>query len=161
MKSTEERGTRRSIYAAFTANPLIAVSKFAQSAVIEIAHLEQMPGVTAFDNSFDFPGVAIIRTMRFPYEHLKANPDALGWWTYLFTHARDRVLVGEGGYKGKADDSGMVEIGYAIVPAYRGHGLATEVARGFIDHAFSHACRAKRLNEGAGEGRNESCWNDA
>ena len=77
--------------------------------------------------------------MRFLYEHLKANPDALGWWTYLFVNAKDRVLVGTGGYKGKADESGMVEIGYAIVPAYRGRGLATEAARGFIDHAFLHA----------------------
>lgn len=101
--------------------------------------LEQMLGVTVFDDWFDFPGVAGIEAMRFTYERLKDDPDALGWWTYLFVHVEDNVLVGPGGYNGKADESGMVEIGYAIVPAYRRRGLATEAAQGLIDHAFSHA----------------------
>ena len=79
--------------------------------------LEQMLGVAVFDDGFDFPGVANLETMRFMYEYLKANPDALGWWTYLFIHVQDQTLIGQGGYKGKADESGMVEIGYAIVPA--------------------------------------------
>jgi ribosomal-protein-alanine N-acetyltransferase len=100
--------------------------------------LEQMLGVTVFDDWFDFPGVAGIEAMRFMHEYLKANPDALGWWTHLFVHAKDKVLIGLGGYKGKADETGMVEIGYAIIPAYRGRGLATEAAQGLIDHAFTH-----------------------
>ncbi len=99
--------------------------------------LEQMLGVTVFNDWFDFPGVASIEAIRFSYEYLKANPDALGWWTYFFIHIKDNVLVGLGGYKGKADESGMVEIGYAIIPPYRCRGLATEAAQGFIDYAFS------------------------
>lgn len=101
--------------------------------------LERMLNVTAFEDWFDFPGVADIEAMRFLSEHLKANPDELDWWTYLFIHVEDSVLIGMGGYKGRADNSGMVEIGYAVVPAYRRRGLATEAARGLIDHAFSHA----------------------
>jgi RimJ/RimL family protein N-acetyltransferase len=31
-----------------------------------------------------------------------------------------------------------VEIGYAIIPAYRDRGLATEAAQGLVDYAFSH-----------------------
>jgi len=100
--------------------------------------LEQMLGVTVFDDWFDFPGVAGIEAMQSMYEYLKANPDVLGWWTRLFVHAKDKVLIGLGGYKGKADETGMVEIGYAIIPAYRGRGLATEAAQGLIDHAFAH-----------------------
>ena len=37
-----------------------------------------------------------------------------------------------------ADESGVVEIGYAIIPAYRCRGLATEAAQGLIAYAFSH-----------------------
>lgn len=102
-------------------------------------HLEQMLGITVFKDWFNFPDVASIEAIQFSYDYLKANPDAIGWWTYLFIHVNDRVLVGLGGYKGKADESGMVEIGYAIVPDYQGRGLATEAAQGLIDHAFSHA----------------------
>jgi ribosomal-protein-alanine N-acetyltransferase len=98
-----------------------------------------MLGVTVMDDSFDFPGVMTIEAMRFMYEYLKSDPDTLGWWTYLFVHVEDRVLIGPGGYKGKADKAGMVEIGYAVVPAYRGRGLATEAAKGLIDRAFAHS----------------------
>jgi hypothetical protein len=34
------------------------------------------------------------------------------WDGYFFIHARDRVLVGNGGFKGEPDESGTVEIGY-------------------------------------------------
>jgi ribosomal-protein-alanine N-acetyltransferase len=107
--------------------------------------LEGMLGVTVFDDGFDFPGVASMETLRFLYKHLKANPDVLGWWTYLFVHAEDRVLIGQGGYKGKANGAGTVEIGYAIVPSHRRRGLATETAQGLIDNAFAHA-HVKRVD---------------
>jgi RimJ/RimL family protein N-acetyltransferase len=32
----------------------------------------------------------------------------------------------------------MVELGYALIPEYRGRGLATEAARGLARYAFSH-----------------------
>ena len=100
--------------------------------------LGQMLGVTVPGDAFDFPGVMTIEAMRFMHEGLKADPGVIGWWTYLFVHAADGVLIGPGGYKGRADEEGAVEIGYAIVGKYRGQGLATEAARGLIDHAFSH-----------------------
>jgi len=100
--------------------------------------LEQILGVTVFDNWFDFPGVAGIEAMKYAYEYLQSHPDALGWWTYLFIYVKDNALIGPGGYQGKADESGMVEIGYSIIPAYQGRGLATEAAKALIDHAFSH-----------------------
>jgi RimJ/RimL family protein N-acetyltransferase len=71
-------------------------------------------------------------------DFLKNNPDAANWWMYFFIHAVDQKLVGNGGFKGKPDDAGTVEIGYAVAPAYRRKGLATEAAQGLIDFAFSH-----------------------
>src|SRR5436305_7083544 len=53
------------------------------------------------------------------YKYLKRDPALLGWWTYLFIHRGERVLVGSGGFKGRADEAGMVEIGYEIAPDYR------------------------------------------
>ena len=100
--------------------------------------LGEMLGAAVPEDAFDFPGVSNIETVRLLYERLKADPDMLGWWTYLFVHKGDGVLIGQGGYKGGADEMGAVEIGYAIVLAYRERGLATEAARGLIDHAFGH-----------------------
>lgn len=112
--------------------------KHFEATLTDQKQLEHMLGVTVFDDWFDFPGVSGIEAIRFSYEYLKAHPDALGWWTYLFIHVKDNALVGLGGYKGKADKAGMVEIGYAIIPAYRCRGVATEAAQGLIDYAFSH-----------------------
>jgi hypothetical protein len=66
------------------------------------------------------------------YEKLRSDPSAVGWWSYLFVHTEDRTLAGDGGFKGPPDEFNEVEIGYALVPEYRGRGLATEAARGLV-----------------------------
>ena len=100
--------------------------------------LAEMLGAKVFKDWFIFPGVAGIEAIQHSYKYLKAHPDTAGWWTYLFIHVEDNVLIGHGGFKGKANEDGMVEIGYAIVPSYRGQGLATEAAQALADYAFSH-----------------------
>ena len=108
----------------------------------ELAHFEailedhprlgQTLGMKITDGWLQFP-----ESMRVGYEYLRANPAALGWWTYLFTHISDNALIGNGGFAGPADVDGMVEIGYSIAPEYRNRGLATEAARGLISFAFA------------------------
>jgi len=72
------------------------------------------------------------------YEFIRKNLAQLEWGFYLFIHRKDRVLIGEGGFKGQPNEEGVVEIGYALVPEYRRRGLATEAARAFTRHAFSY-----------------------
>jgi [ribosomal protein S5]-alanine N-acetyltransferase len=100
--------------------------------------LGDLLGVTVFHDWFVFPGVAGIEAIKYGYEYFKANPEAAGWWTYFFIHEEDNALIGHGGFKGKPNDDGVVEIGYAIVPAYRNQGLAKEAAQGLTDYAFSN-----------------------
>ena len=60
------------------------------------------------------------------------------WRDYFFIHPRERALVGNGGFTGDPDDSGVVEIGYEIAPEHRNRGFATEAARAMIRYAFAH-----------------------
>jgi RimJ/RimL family protein N-acetyltransferase len=60
------------------------------------------------------------------------------WRDYFFVHPRGRALVGNGGFAGGPDDSGVVEIGYEIAPEHQNRGFATEAARAMIDYAFAH-----------------------
>jgi len=110
--------------------------------------LGRLLGVSVPDTWPEFP-----QAIPYVYERLRSDPSSVGWWTYLFVHAGDRVLDGEGGLKGKPDESGVVEIGYAIVPEYRQRGLATEAARGLARWAFSHpnvmAVEAETLPDGS------------
>ena len=79
--------------------------------------LEPLLGVSVPEAWPVFPG-AIPRI----YEKLRSDPSAVGWWSYLFVHTEGRTLAGDGGFKGRPDGSNEVEIGYALVPEYRGRG---------------------------------------
>ncbi len=46
------------------------------------------------------------------------------------------TAVGIGGFKGPPE-AGEVELGYSVLPAYRGRGLATEAVGGLVARAFS------------------------
>ncbi len=59
------------------------------------------------------------------------------WWTYVFVSLGDGALVGSGGFKGKPDAAGAVEIGYEIAPEFRRRGFATEAAQGLARFAFA------------------------
>ena len=63
--------------------------------------------------------------------------------TRLILHEGDRILIGETGFHGPPDRSGTVEVGYSIVPDYRGQGFAFEATRALIDEALARpdVCR--------------------
>ncbi|MFD2574655.1 GNAT family N-acetyltransferase [Spirosoma soli] len=75
---------------------------------------------------------------HYVYARIGKDPSEGPWWLYLFIHREQRALVGIGGYKGKPDEQGVVEIGYEIYEPYRNQGLATEAAQGLIRWAFEH-----------------------
>lgn len=73
------------------------------------------------------------------YDKLRNDPSMLGWFFYLVVHQADRRLIGAGGFKGRPDNTGTVEIGYEITPAYREKGYGTELTQALIRFAFNHS----------------------
>jgi RimJ/RimL family protein N-acetyltransferase len=74
-------------------------------------------------------------------EYLEANPDAVGWvaWYFLLnTPTRKSIAIGNGGFKGKPDATGTVEVGYSILEEYHRKGFASEAVGALIHWAFSH-----------------------
>ena len=69
-------------------------------------------------------------------EKINASRDEQAWWTYFPIHKHDRKLIGCGGYKGKPNAEGCVEIGYEIAGDYRNKGLATELAQALVQNAL-------------------------
>jgi ribosomal-protein-alanine N-acetyltransferase len=61
--------------------------------------------------------------------------------TRLVLDAASGTLVGETGFHGPPDRSGTVEVGYGILPDWRGRGIATEATRALISHAFARSPR--------------------
>ena len=67
---------------------------------------------------------------------IRSDPDLGGFGAYFIIHRADGRLIGDGGFKGRPNGRGEVEIGYAIIEAYRRQGYATEAAAALIDWAF-------------------------
>jgi len=59
------------------------------------------------------------------------------WGGLFFLLQAPRVLVGMGGFKGGPSRDGVVEIGYAVAPEFRGRGLATLATRLMLGRAFA------------------------
>ena len=73
--------------------------------------------------------------------YIESNPGSDGWTKWYFLLKRQGQLplaVGNGGFKGKADPSGTVEVGYSVLEEYHGRGLAPEAIKELIRWAFSH-----------------------
>lgn len=72
---------------------------------------------------------------RWTYDRLNAGTGKKEWLAYLPILKSENMLVGTCGYKGNPQN-GMIEIGYEVAQAYRGKGLATEIAAALIQHAM-------------------------
>ncbi|NQZ81972.1 MAG: GNAT family N-acetyltransferase [Colwellia sp.] len=71
----------------------------------------------------------------------EGGENAKGWygWYAINIDPNDgvRELVGSGGYFGPPDSSGIVEIGYSILPSWQRRGYATELVKILVGNAFS------------------------
>jgi ribosomal-protein-alanine N-acetyltransferase len=95
----------------------------------QVAGLPAAAGLREFVVSDDVP-LDYLAALR-----ASGEPDP---WRHGFAvvHRECRAVIGNATFKGPPDQTGMVEIGYGIVPAFEGHGYATEVAAALVAFAF-------------------------
>jgi ribosomal-protein-alanine N-acetyltransferase len=85
----------------------------------------------------EWPGQDLREFLPLYAWQLQADPTLLGWGIWLMIRAAERTVIGDAGFKGKPGGEGTVEIGYSVLPAYRGQGFATEAARALVDWALA------------------------
>ena len=93
--------------------------------------LEALLGVSVADDWAGFPEA--LPVLRAWYAK---NPNGHTWSSLFFVDPHVRTLVGFGGFKGPPSSDAVVEIGYAIAPAFRGQGLATDAVAQMVQRAF-------------------------
>lgn len=76
------------------------------------------------------------------HAQLIADPSEEPWLLHAAVLRATGVVVGKVGFHASPDESGAVEIGYRVGPAYRRQGLATEMAIGLISWAASQGATA-------------------
>ncbi len=90
---------------------------------------------------------------------LREHPEWRGWlaWYAVRVGGEERVLVGGGGFLGGPDATGMVEMGYSVLPRFQRQGIATEMVEALTAWAFespSVSCiEAETSPENAGSWR--------
>jgi RimJ/RimL family protein N-acetyltransferase len=89
-------------------------------------------GVSVAEGWEGFPDALPI--VRAAYEK---NPEGHLWGSLFFIEPEVSTLVGFGGFKGPPSPDGVVEIGYAIAPVFRGQGLATDAVTQMVQRAFA------------------------
>ena len=120
--------------------------------------LEALLGVSVADDWAGFPEALPVLLASYA-----ESPHGQAWGSLFFVDPLVRTLVGFGGFKGPPSSDAVVEIGYAIAPAFQGQGLATDavaqmVRRAFEDtsvravdaHTLGHANPSTRVLEKSG-----------
>jgi RimJ/RimL family protein N-acetyltransferase len=68
-------------------------------------------------------------------KQVEENPADAEWVTGVIWDERQKIAVGRAGYHGPPDPSGMVEIGYAVDPAYQRRGYARAALEALLQRA--------------------------
>jgi ribosomal-protein-alanine N-acetyltransferase len=82
-----------------------------------------------------WPGPDLAEALPFFINEMEKNPSG-PIWDGIIIHKADQIIIGDMGFIGGPDATGTVEIGYSIIPEYRNHGYATEMAQTLIRWAF-------------------------
>jgi RimJ/RimL family protein N-acetyltransferase len=95
----------------------------------------------------EFPAeetLSAARMLLAAYEALDVDPGSSPWW--FFAVVVDGQVVGDAGFHGPppSDGPAEVEIGYQVVPALRGRGIATQACGLLLAHAWRHGAEVVR-----------------
>jgi RimJ/RimL family protein N-acetyltransferase len=87
----------------------------------------------AWEDGFPLPSVrgALERIVAAEGTGLELQP----YFAYVIVRLSDGLAVGDAGFHGPPTEDGEVEIGYALVPAARGTGLAAEATALLVEWA--------------------------
>ncbi len=92
----------------------------------------------------EWPPELLVDALDYLMNRIGKHPDESVWWMWLFVRVeegKERVLIGNGGFKGPPGLDGVVECGYAILPEFQRHGYAPEGVARLIEWAFSKRVR--------------------
>ena len=84
-----------------------------------------------------WPNDAERGALAFLTNQIERDPALADWQMQIFIQTEEEIIIGTGGFKGRPDKTGMVDLGYGIAPAYQGQGYATEAGAGLIAWAFA------------------------
>jgi RimJ/RimL family protein N-acetyltransferase len=84
--------------------------------------------------------------VRLRFDELTAAPQIAPWLVRAIVLRAKRIAIGTIGFHAAPDARGMVELGYEIVPTFRGRGYALEAAAGIVRWAADSGAQIIRAS---------------
>ena len=114
----------------------------------------QLLGATVPEN---WPPELVADVLQHFADELQADPWRAGWlswyWILRGKAVEKSVLIGSGGFKGRPQPDGTVEVGYSVLPQYQRRGYATEALGALVSWAFAHGGVARVVADALVENR--------
>src|SRR6478672_5303151 len=79
------------------------------------------------------------RTWSRRVTQVEEDPSSAGWITRVIVDAGSNAAVGRAGFHGPPDTAGMIEVGYAVDPAFRRMGYARAALIALLARAKSES----------------------
>ena len=77
--------------------------------------------------------------LEWAHKALEDDPESHGWlfWVFILVGrgGKKNAACGAGGFKGRPDETGTVEVGYSVLDDYRSRGIASEATEALIGWA--------------------------
>ncbi|MGM0896498.1 MAG: GNAT family N-acetyltransferase [Bacillota bacterium] len=106
-----------------------------QAAISNERELEQATGYQVVD---EYPSDDYKEILPFKIQRYRQYPEE-NEWEGLIVHKGDQKIMGDMGFRRSTGNPEELELGYSIVPAYQGHGYATEMALAIMSWGMKQA----------------------
>lgn len=83
---------------------------------------------------------------RYRLDQIRTDPGSAPWLVGAVVGRPAEAVVGHAGFHGPPDVDGMVEIGYAIVPAFRRRGYARAAVGRLLEYAAANGAHVVRAS---------------
>ncbi len=93
---------------------------------------EELERATGFSVASGYPSETYKEILPYKIQRYRDFPEE-NEWEGLIIHKQDQCIIGDMGFRRSTDNPKEIELGYSIVPAYEGHGYATEMAKAIIE----------------------------
>ncbi|WP_374720630.1 GNAT family N-acetyltransferase [Peribacillus tepidiphilus] len=92
---------------------------------------EELEALLLHNVSKQWPNTDFAQILPMLADELEKEPSK-AIWNGLMIQKDEKTVIGDMGCKGGPDRNGVVDIGYGVVPEYRGQGYASEMAKALV-----------------------------